>query len=514
MTNAYSARGTTLGPYQLESELGRGGMGIVYRATDVRLGRAVALKLVQHHVAAELGLTTTELRARLRREAQLGARISHPNVVTVYAYEEVSDDSLVAMELVDGSTLAELLASGQRWRAEDAARLLAQAADGISAAHALGIVHRDLKPGNLIVTRDGRCKVLDFGIAKLTSAAEAPQLSRTNFGTVQYMSPEQVLGRATGPSTDVWALGAIAYELVTGRTLFSRQSAITSATQITRGVRFETGAQWTQASDDAVVFAQEVGALFPFLQQALQNNASSRLPDGGAARAALLAIAGGSAPTPSVPLASVAPVVAQRRAATRPRVAILSALLIVVAFVISVSAYLLATDGLRSASGSFSVGGGSVGRVAAAEMTPLLQPPVAPAADSAAAPPPLAGTAALTTGTTHVVEMIGDGTGYRFEPSNLTIVQGDGIEFRMVSGGPHNVAFDPAALSAGATGQLIANMPEPTGLLSGKLLLTAGETYTVSFAGVPLGRYEFHCTPHLAMNMQGVVTVVADSTKK
>lgn len=137
----------------------------------------------------------------------------------------------------------------------------------------------------------------------------------------------------------------------------------------------------------------------------------------------------------------------------------------------------------------------------------------APAGASAAAPAPAAeaapaaGAMAPITGTTHEVKMIGDGTGYKFEPAELTIKAGDGVKFIMVSGGPHNVAFDPAALPAAAKAQLSANMPEQAGELSGKMLLNANETYTISFAGVPAGMYDFHCTPHLAMNMKGKITV-------
>lgn len=129
----------------------------------------------------------------------------------------------------------------------------------------------------------------------------------------------------------------------------------------------------------------------------------------------------------------------------------------------------------------------------------------APAAEPAA--PAAAGAMAPITGTTHEVKMVGDAQGYRFEPAEITIKQGDGIKFVMVSGGPHNVAFDPAAVPAAAKSQLLANMPEQAGELSGKMLLNANESYTISFAGVPAGTYDFHCTPHLAMNMKGKVTV-------
>lgn len=131
---------------------------------------------------------------------------------------------------------------------------------------------------------------------------------------------------------------------------------------------------------------------------------------------------------------------------------------------------------------------------------------MAPAADSAAMVP-AAGAMAPITGTTHEVKMIGDGAGYRFEPANITIAAGDGIKFLMVSGGPHNVAFDPAVVPAAAKAALMANMPEQSGELSSKMMLNADESYTISFAGVPAGEYAYNCTPHLAMNMKGVITV-------
>jgi plastocyanin len=144
------------------------------------------------------------------------------------------------------------------------------------------------------------------------------------------------------------------------------------------------------------------------------------------------------------------------------------------------------------------------------EKAPATDSAAAPAAEAAAAPAeaaPAAGAMAPITGTTHEIKMIGDGAGYRFEPAALTIAAGDGVKFVLVSGGPHNVAFDPAVVPAAAKAQLSANMPEQAGELSGKMMLNADESYTISFAGVAAGEYAFHCTPHLAMNMKGVITV-------
>ena len=148
---------------------------------------------------------------------------------------------------------------------------------------------------------------------------------------------------------------------------------------------------------------------------------------------------------------------------------------------------------------------GACGGEKAATMDSAAAPAAAEAAPAEAAP--MAGAMAPITGTTHEVKMIGDGAGYRFEPANITVAQGDGIKFVMISGGPHNVAFDPATLPAGAQAQLSANMPEQAGELSGKMMLNADESYTISFGGVAPGDYPYHCTPHLAMNMKGVITV-------
>ena len=117
------------------------------------------------------------------------------------------------------------------------------------------------------------------------------------------------------------------------------------------------------------------------------------------------------------------------------------------------------------------------------------------------------GAMAPITGTMHDVKMIGDAAGFRFEPANFTVKPGDGVKFTFESGGPHNVAFDPTMIPAGAKDQLMANMPEQMGELSGKMMLAPGETYTVSFAGLPAGEYHYNCTPHLAMGMKGVITV-------
>ncbi|MBL0170866.1 MAG: cupredoxin domain-containing protein [Gemmatimonadaceae bacterium] len=129
----------------------------------------------------------------------------------------------------------------------------------------------------------------------------------------------------------------------------------------------------------------------------------------------------------------------------------------------------------------------------------------APVAEPAA--PAAAGVMSPITGTTHEVKMRGDATGYRFEPAEITVKAGDGIKFTFIDGGPHNVAFDPALFPAAAKAQMMANMPEQVGELSGKMMMAAGESYTISLGGIPAGTYDFFCTPHLAMNMKGKIIV-------
>ena len=198
------APGTRLGPYEIIAPLGAGGMGEVYRARDSRLGRDVALKI----------LPDPANRDRFEQEARAVAALNHPNIVAVF---DVGENYFVS-ELVEGESLRVLPA--MPWR--KAIDLAAQIADGLAAAHAAGIVHRDLKPDNIMVTRDGRAKILDFGLAKLQSQApsdpDATQpIGKTDpgavMGTVGYMSPEQVRGRPADHRSDIFSFGVVLYEI-------------------------------------------------------------------------------------------------------------------------------------------------------------------------------------------------------------------------------------------------------------------------------------------------------------
>jgi predicted Ser/Thr protein kinase len=205
--------GKRIGPYEVREEVGRGGMGVVYAAEDARLGRVVALKMLPPAYSRD-----PLARERLSREARAAAALSHPGIATIYAFEEIDGDLFIASELVRGSTLRAALASGPM----DPERLLdtmIQMAEALDAAHRHGIVHRDLKPENVLRGQDGRLKIVDFGIARITDPAATKAsltMTGTHLGTPGYMAPEQLRGRTADPRVDIFAFGVMAYELATG----------------------------------------------------------------------------------------------------------------------------------------------------------------------------------------------------------------------------------------------------------------------------------------------------------
>jgi eukaryotic-like serine/threonine-protein kinase len=229
--------GTRLGPYALISPIGAGGMGEVYRAHDTRLNRTVAIKVLPNHLAAD-----PLARARFVREGQALAALAHPNLVAIYDVGTESGVSFAVMELVEGETLHAKLLHG-RLPVRRVVDYAVQIARGLSAAHDKGLVHRDLKPANVIVAADGHVKILDFGLAKTADSgtdlrADAETAVRTDpgmiMGTVGYMAPEQVRGLATDARTDLFAFGALMYEMATGRRAFDRESAAETMTAIVK----------------------------------------------------------------------------------------------------------------------------------------------------------------------------------------------------------------------------------------------------------------------------------------
>ncbi len=219
--------GDHLGPYEILAPLGAGGMGEVYRARDPKLNRDVALKVLPEAFAHD-----PERLARFHREAQLLAALNHPNIAAIYGAEDSGSLHALVMELVEGPTLAERLASGPL-PLEEVLLLARQIAEALEAAHEKGIIHRDLKPANIKVTAGGAIKVLDFGLAKALDAdpgaseqAHSPTLSLAAtrvgvmLGTAGYMSPEQVRGVPSDRRADVWAFGVVLFEMLAGRQLF------------------------------------------------------------------------------------------------------------------------------------------------------------------------------------------------------------------------------------------------------------------------------------------------------
>ena len=206
------------GRYRVERTLGRGGMALVVLARDEELDRPVAIKLLAEQLALDAGL-----RERFLREARHAAALAHPNVVQVFDAGEDEGRPYIVMECVEGETLADVLARRHRLPWREAVGLALQVCAGLQHAHDAGLVHRDVKPQNLLLRADGTLKLVDFGIAR---AAEATRLTQagTILGTAAYLSPEQATGEEVTPAADVYSLGAVLYELLTGRTPYTFES--------------------------------------------------------------------------------------------------------------------------------------------------------------------------------------------------------------------------------------------------------------------------------------------------
>src|SRR5215208_3485980 len=267
--------------YRLEEEIGRGGMGVVYRATDTRLGRALAIKMLPADATAD-----PDRNARFVREAQAASALNHPHIVTIYDIGAADGVTFIAMELVDGTPLDRVLAASPLTIVQ-AVEYGAQIAAALEAAHASGIVHRDIKPGNIMITRDGRVKVLDFGLAKLVERApdEATKTALATragviLGTAAYMSPEQAEGRPVDRRSDIFSLGGVLYEMLAGRRPFAGSSDIGVITAILR----DTPAPVQSARRDVPA------AVAAIVDRCLAKDPALRYPDAGALRRALTAV--------------------------------------------------------------------------------------------------------------------------------------------------------------------------------------------------------------------------------
>src|SRR6185503_2162071 len=273
--------GRTLGPYEVLEKLGEGGMGVVYRAKDTNLGRDVAIKVLPDRFVSD-----PERTARFRREATTLAALNHPNIASIYGLQESDGVVALVLELVEGPTLADRLASGAL-PINQALPIAKQIAEALETAHERGIIHRDLKPANIVLTPDGAAKVLDFGLAKVLSDSIAPSVSELThsptmlgptrdgvlLGTAPYMSPEQTRGKAVDRRTDVWAFGCVLYELLTGRRAFGGETPSDAIAAI-----LEREPDWTKLPPSTPP------AIRRLLRRCLEKDPKRRLRDIGDAR--------------------------------------------------------------------------------------------------------------------------------------------------------------------------------------------------------------------------------------
>ncbi len=206
--------GKIISHYRIIERIGAGGMGVVYKAEDTKLGRTVALKFLPPEMTRD-----KKAKERFVQEARAASAIEHSSICTIFEVDEIEDDRIfISMAYYQGKTLKERIAEGPL-ELREALGIASQAAHGLAKAHAHGIVHRDIKPGNIFITDDGEVKIVDFGLAKLAGQMRLTTTGKT-MGTVSYMSPEQARGEETGPKTDIWALGVVLYEMVTGELPF------------------------------------------------------------------------------------------------------------------------------------------------------------------------------------------------------------------------------------------------------------------------------------------------------
>ena len=202
--------GRTISHYKITDKLGEGGMGVVYKAEDAKLERTVALKFLAGHLISD-----ADVRKRFEREAKAAAALNHPNICTVHEIDEFEGKTFIAMAFLEGEGLDKKIEAGPL-KLKDALDIAIQTVNGLQAAHGKKVVHRDIKPANLMVGPDGHITIMDFGLAQLADRSKLTRMDET-MGTVTYMSPEQTYGAEVDHRSDIWSLGVVIYEMVTGQ---------------------------------------------------------------------------------------------------------------------------------------------------------------------------------------------------------------------------------------------------------------------------------------------------------
>ena len=292
----YLKPGTMLGHFEIVERLGAGGFGVVYRARDTRLGRTVAVKLLPENFARD-----AERRERFRLEATAASALNHPNICTIHDFAEDAGRHFIVMELIEGQTLRELLGAGPL-PASKAIDVGIQVASALAEAHAAGILHRDIKSTNIAVTPKGQAKILDFGIAKRVSPQRGPETTEdaasaavgltatgTTLGTLTYMSPEQLLGKPIDGRSDLFSLGVVLYEMVTGRLPFAGSTPVAVADAVLHQPPRDFGGQSASVPEE----------LKSLIRRLLEKDPENRPPDAEAVREELARLLPGRAASPA-----------------------------------------------------------------------------------------------------------------------------------------------------------------------------------------------------------------------
>ena len=272
------AAGTTFGGFRIERTLGHGGMGIVYLATELRLERQVALKVIRSDLAGD-----EDFRARFRSESRTAAAVEDPRVVTVFGAGEVDGLLYVSMRYVPGRDLGRLVDADGPLPPEEAARLIAQVADGLDAVHAAGLVHRDVKPHNVIVGEDGDAYLADFGLAKAMGATTGLTATGQVIGTVDYMAPEQIEAQRVDARTDVYALGGVLYHAITAKVPYAERES--------------SAKMWAHVNEPPPSAGRRGSVLDPVIRRAMAKDPADRFPSAGDLGRAAVAATRGEAVT-------------------------------------------------------------------------------------------------------------------------------------------------------------------------------------------------------------------------